>query len=82
MTNVKVGDEVVIHCGHWNRNCAWVKAGGDPMYSPSASSIWGYETNCGSFAQFTKVQAHQCMPKPKHLTWEEAAAYMLVGATA
>ena len=22
------------------------------------------------------------MPKPQHLTWEEAAAYMLVGATA
>jgi LAO/AO transport system kinase len=44
--------------------------------------IWGYETNYGSFAQFTKVQAHQCMPKPKHMTWEAAAAYMLVGATA
>jgi crotonyl-CoA carboxylase/reductase len=28
------------------------------------------------------VQDHQCLPKPKHLTWEEAAAYMLVGATA
>ena len=44
--------------------------------------IWGYETNWGSFAQFTRVQAHQCLPKPKHLTWEAAAAYMLVGATA
>ena len=51
------------------------------MYAPTFR-IWGYETNCGSFAQFTRVQAHQCMPKPKHLTWEEAAAYMLVGATA
>ena len=28
------------------------------------------------------MQAHQCLPKPKHLTWEAAAAYMLVGATA
>src|SRR4029077_14371140 len=36
----------------------------------------------GSFAQFSKVQAHQCMPKAKHLTWEEAAAPTLVGATA
>jgi crotonyl-CoA carboxylase/reductase len=44
--------------------------------------IWGYETNWGSFAQFTRVQAHQCMPKPKHMTWEQAASYMLVGATA
>src|SRR6059058_793084 len=28
------------------------------------------------------VRAGQCLPKPKHLTWEAAAAYMLVGATA
>ena len=40
VTNVKVGDEVVMHCGQWNRNCAWVKGGGDPMYSPSFK-IWG-----------------------------------------
>jgi crotonyl-CoA carboxylase/reductase len=81
VTNVKVGDEVVIHCGMWSRDCSWVKAGNDPMYSPTFR-IWGYETNWGSFAQFTKVQAHQCMPKPRHMTWEEAAAYVLVGATA
>ncbi len=79
--NVKVGDEVVIHCGIWDPDDAHVKAGRDPMLSPS-QKIWGYETNYGSFAQFTKVQAHQCLPKPKHLSWEEAAAYMLVGATA
>lgn len=79
--NVKVGDEVVIHCATWDRNDPWVKAGNDPMYAPSFR-IWGYETNYGSFAQFTRVQAHQCMPKPKHMTWEEAAAYVLVAATA
>ena len=78
---LKVGDEVVIHCGMWERNDPVVKAGIDPMYAPSFR-IWGYESNWGSFAQFTKVQAHQCLPKPKHLTWEAAAAYMLVGATA
>ncbi len=81
VTSVKVGDEVVMHCGTWDRNCPWVKAGNDPMFSPTFR-IWGYETNYGSFAQFTKVQAHQCMPKPKHMTWEAAAAYVLVGATA
>jgi len=81
VTNVKVGDEVVIHCGSWDRNCPWVKAGEDPMYSPTFR-IWGYESNYGSFAQFTRVQAHMCMPKPKHMTWEEAASYVLVGATA
>ena len=78
---VKVGDEVVVHCGQWDLDSPFVKAGKDPMLS-GTEKIWGYETNWGSFAQFTKVQAHQCLPKPKHLTWEEAAAYMLVGATA
>ena len=81
VTNVKVGDEVVVHCATWDRDCPWVNAGEDPMYSPTFR-IWGYETNFGSFAQFTKVQAHQCAPKPKHMSWEESAAYMLVGATA
>lgn len=81
VTNVKIGDEVVIHCGVWDRSDPWVKAGKDPMLAPS-QLIWGYETNWGSFAQFTKVQGHQCLPKPRHLSWEEAAAYMLVGATA
>lgn len=79
--NVKVGDEVVLHCGIWTKEDPWVKAGNDPMFAPS-QLIWGYETNWGSFAQFCKVQDHQCLPKPKHLNWEEAAAYMLVGATA
>lgn len=81
VANVKVGDEVVVHCGVWDENDPYIKAGGDPIIAPS-NKIWGYETNFGSFAQFTKVQAHQCLPKPKHLTWEESAAYMLVGATA
>lgn len=81
VTNVKVGDEVVTHCGYWDAEDPWVKAGKDPMYAPS-QKIWGYETNWGSFAQFTKLQDHAVLPKPKHLSWEEAACYMLVGATA
>ena len=51
------------------------------MIAPSAS-IWGYNTNFGSFGQFCVAQAHQVMPKAKHLTWEEAAAPTLVGTTA
>jgi crotonyl-CoA carboxylase/reductase len=81
VTNVKVGDEVVVHCGWWDPEDPWVKAGKDPMLAPS-QLIWGYETNWGSFAQFTKVQDHMCLPKPPQLSWEESAAYMLVGATA
>ncbi|VBB68637.1 Crotonyl-CoA carboxylase/reductase, ethylmalonyl-CoA producing [invertebrate metagenome] len=81
VTNFQVGDEVVIHCGSYAATCPTVRAGTDPMYSPTFR-IWGYETNWGSFAQFTRVQAHQLCPKPRHMSWESAAAYMLVGATA
>lgn len=79
--NVRVGDEVVVHCGQWNADDPYIVAGGDPITAPSAR-IWGYETNWGSFAQFTRVQAHQILPKPPNLSWAAAAAYMLVGATA
>ena len=50
--------------------------------SAPSQRIWGYETNDGSFAQFTKVQAQQLMPRPRHLTWEESACYTLTLATA
>ena len=76
----KVGDEVVIHCNQDDGDDEHCN-GGDPMYSPS-QRIWGYETPDGSFAQFTCVQAQQLMPRPKHLTWEEAACYTLTLATA
>jgi crotonyl-CoA carboxylase/reductase len=79
--NVQVGDEVVVHCGQWDAADPFITAGGDPITAPSAR-IWGYETNWGSFAQFTLVQAHQLLPKPPKLSWAAAAAYMLVGATA
>ncbi|MEZ5823571.1 MAG: zinc-binding dehydrogenase [Geminicoccaceae bacterium] len=54
--------------------------GGDPMNSAS-QRIWGYETTDGSFAQFCRVQSRS-MPRPQHLTWEEAGCYTLVLATA
>jgi crotonyl-CoA carboxylase/reductase len=79
--NVAVGDHVVIHHGYWLPDDPWVQAGKDPMLAPSAR-IWGYDTNYGSFGQFSRVQAHQVMPKAEHLTWEEAAAPSLVGTTA
>jgi crotonyl-CoA carboxylase/reductase len=76
----KVGDEVVIHCNQDDGDDEECN-GGDPMFSPS-QRIWGYETGDGSFAQFTRVQAQQLMPRPKHLTWEESACYTLTLATA
>lgn len=76
----KVGDEVVVHCNQDDGDDEECN-GGDPMFSPS-QRIWGYETPDGSFAQFTRVQAQQLMPRPRHLTWEESGCYILTLATA
>jgi crotonyl-CoA carboxylase/reductase len=80
VTRWKAGDEVVIHCNMTSYEDPEVH-GLDPMAAPS-QKIWGYETTWGSFAQFTKVQAQQLLPKPKHLAWEEAASYGLTYFTA
>ena len=81
VTRVSVGDEIVTHPGWWDADDPWIAEGGDPMIAPSAR-IYGYDTNYGSFGQFTRVQEHQVMPKAEHLSWEEAAAPTLVGTTA
>ena len=44
--------------------------------------IWGFETNFGGLAHIALVKANQLMPKPAHLTWEEAASPGLVNSTA
>ena len=81
VSNIQVGDEVVIHSGTWQDNDPWVLSGKDPMLAPSAK-VWGYETNYGSYCQFAKAQSHQILKKPSHLTWEESACYMLCASTA
>ncbi len=81
VSQVKVGDEVVLSCAMWDENADDIQSGADPITSTS-TKIWGYEENWGSFAQFTRVDEYQCHPKPPKLSWEAAAAYMLVGATA
>ncbi|MGI8645101.1 MAG: crotonyl-CoA carboxylase/reductase [Nocardioides sp.] len=73
------GDEVVAHClsvelespdGH-----------NDTMLDPE-QRIWGFETNFGGLAEIALVKSNQLMPKPGHLTWEEAASPGLVNSTA
>src|SRR5213082_3651052 len=80
VTRWKPGDEVVIHCNQASYEDPEVH-GLDPLAAPS-QRIWGYETSWGSFAQFTKVQAQQLLPKPRNLFWEEAASYGLTYFTA
>src|SRR5687767_15386348 len=73
------GNEVVAHClsvelespdGH-----------DDTMMDPQ-QRIWGFETNFGGLAELAVVKSNQLMPKPDHLSWEEAAAPGLVNSTA
>ena len=80
VTRWKVGDEVVVHCNQASYEDVEVH-GLDPMAAPS-QRIWGYETTWGSFAQFTKVQAQQLLPRPKNLSWAEGASYGLTYFTA
>ena len=80
VTKWKPGDEVVIHCNQASYEDVEVH-GLDPLAAPS-QQIWGYETTWGSFAQFTKVQAQQLLPRPQNLSWADSSAYGLTYFTA
>ncbi|WFE24426.1 crotonyl-CoA carboxylase/reductase [Solwaraspora sp. WMMD937] len=73
------GDEVVAHCLSVELESA--DGHSDTMLDPE-QRIWGFETNFGGLAEIALVKANQLMPKPAHLTWEEAASLGLVNSTA
>jgi len=75
----KPGDEVVAHC--LNVELERPEGHGDTMLDPE-QRIWGFETNFGGLAEMALVKTNQLMPKPAHLTWEEAACPGLVNSTA
>jgi crotonyl-CoA reductase len=79
VTKWKAGDEVVAHCLSVELEDA---AGHDDTMMDPQQRIWGFETNFGGLAQLSLVKANQLMPKPAHLTWEEAASPGLVNSTA
>jgi crotonyl-CoA reductase len=73
------GDEVVAHC--LSVELEQPEGHDDTMLDPE-QRIWGFETNFGGLAELALVKANQLMPKPAHLTWEEAACPGLVNSTA
>ncbi|MGQ0626394.1 MAG: crotonyl-CoA carboxylase/reductase [Sporichthyaceae bacterium] len=75
----KAGDRVVAHCLSVELEDA---AGHDDTMMDPQQRIWGFETNFGGLAEVALVKANQLMPKPAHLSWEEAAAPGLVNSTA
>ncbi len=73
VTGVGEGDAVVI-----NPNLDW---GDDPRAQGPRFRILGLPDN-GTFAEFVKVPAANILPRPTHLSDEEAAAIPLAGLTA
>ncbi|MDH6135471.1 crotonyl-CoA reductase [Kitasatospora sp. MAA4] len=75
----KVGDRVVVSPAHVDDQDP--AAHGDGMMS-GEQRAWGFETNFGALAHYTVARSSQLLPKPEHLTWEEAASIPLCGGTA
>ncbi len=75
----KAGDEVVAHC--LNVELEHPDGHNDTMLDPE-QRIWGFETNFGGLAELALIKSNQLMPKPAHLSWEEAASPGLVNSTA
>ncbi|MEL6892995.1 MAG: crotonyl-CoA carboxylase/reductase [Actinomycetota bacterium] len=72
------GDRITVHCNHVDDQDH--SAHDDSMLAAN-QRIWGFETNFGGLADLSIVKANQLMPKPTHLTWEEAAVNALCNST-
>ncbi|CAM5507930.1 Crotonyl-CoA carboxylase/reductase OS=Streptomyces alboniger OX=132473 GN=ccrA PE=4 SV=1 [Streptomyces alboniger] len=75
----KPGDHVVVHPVHVDEQEPATH--GDGMLGDEMRA-WGFETNFGGLAEYGVVRANQLLPKPAHLTWEEAAVNSLCAGTA
>jgi len=76
--NWKPGDRVTVHCNYLDDQDP--SAHDDSMLATN-QRIWGFETNYGGLADLSIVKANQLMPKPTHLTGEEAAVNALCAST-
>ena len=76
--NWKPGDRVTVHCNYLDDQDP--SAHDDSMLAAN-QRIWGFETNFGGLADLSIVKANQLMPKPAHLSWEEAACNALCHST-
>ncbi len=76
--NWKPGDKVVVHCNYVDDQDP---SSHDDSMLAANQRIWGFESNFGGLADLTLVKANQLMPKPAHLSWEEAAVNALCNST-
>jgi crotonyl-CoA reductase len=77
--NWKPGDRVTLHCNYVDDQDP---SSHDDSMLGANQRIWGFESNFGGLADLTLVKANQLMPKPAHLSWEEAAINALCNSTA
>ncbi|MEU4877008.1 crotonyl-CoA carboxylase/reductase [Streptomyces sp. NPDC021608] len=75
----RIGDHVLMSCVQPDDQEPATHA--DGMLGAD-QRIWGFETNFGGLAHYAVVRASQLIPKPAHLTWEEAACNPLCAGTA
>ncbi|MGY1503352.1 crotonyl-CoA carboxylase/reductase [Streptomyces sp. QTS52] len=66
----RVGDHVLVNAACVDEQEAITQS--DGMLGEHQLA-WGYETNFGGLAHYCLARASQLIPKPAHLTWEEAA---------
>jgi len=76
--NWEPGDTVTVHCNYVDDQDP---SSHDDSMLATNQRIWGFESNYGGLADIAVVKANQLMPKPAHLTWEEAACNALCSST-
>jgi 2-desacetyl-2-hydroxyethyl bacteriochlorophyllide A dehydrogenase len=79
VTNVQVGDKVIVNPNLTCGECEWCRMGEDSM----CQSFGIFGAKCwGGYAEYAKVPARNLLPMPSNLTFEEAAAFPLTFLTA
>ena len=75
----KVGDRVVVAAPYIDEQDPLAQ--NDGMLTTDLRA-WGFETNFGAYGEYAIARASQLVPKPPHLSWEEAACNTLCLGTA
>jgi NADPH:quinone reductase-like Zn-dependent oxidoreductase len=79
VTNVQVGDKVIVNPNLTCGECEWCRMGEDSM----CQSFGIFGAKCwGGYAEYAKVPARNLIPMPSNLTFEQAAAFPLTFLTA
>ena len=82
VASIKVGQEIIVHPSISCRICEPCTRGQE--YFCRQFKIWGFQTGPldGAHAEYARIPEANAIPKPRNLSWEEAAAIPLVLLTA